>query len=407
MTQTKWAIVGRGVISLTSALRLLESGADVDIYAPATNEHQASSAAVGISTIKGLLESNKLLFDAKIKGHFSLFGLIRELLEENSSPEILKLGVFELFQNEEERKYLQKRIFHHSFSNLFDYKLYNKEQTKTKSNLAEKISDNWNLYGSYFYPSDFSFDPLLHLKLLELKIIRLGGRFIDCLVSKVLLETDCEKFSIATLPTNLSTSLDQPQKTSVFKGYEQVLLACGPGTNKVLERSKMRTFPLSYSKGSTFRNKTILPDGSIKQGRDSLLIRSGYMSFGSIEEPKKSNEKNQSHPKKNLPIEKKESAYRQNLLATRLLKLFNIEESSIGQTTETKRERVKTADLFPVFGKYQPIVDKPGYNLWVATGFHKSGFFLSDYCAQSLVKIEKGVKVDSFFSMSSPKRFFQ
>ena len=79
MKRKEAAVIGQGIAGLMSALRLVDNGYKVTIISPQNKKDQASWAALGLSTMKGLIAPREKLFEYKMLGHHQLKPLIEEL----------------------------------------------------------------------------------------------------------------------------------------------------------------------------------------------------------------------------------------------------------------------------------------------------------------------------------------
>ncbi|MEZ4742859.1 MAG: FAD-dependent oxidoreductase [Bdellovibrionota bacterium] len=374
MSGVKWAVVGRGIVGLTCAYRLLQSGVKVVVFGPQFDIKKASSAAVGVSSVKGLIYPRKDLFAARLAGHYFLWELLLELeaLDVGSVGRIQ--GVFELITDEVEKFRVQKRVFGNNLSQLFD-KNYLEHRCFVDSEFLSEIYKDCPYNGAFSYPSDYWFDPEGLLITLEKAILKLGGQLVDTKVDRIL-PADHSPISKQYIVELECHEAQEKYRKDLF---HSVLLAVGVSTNEILNRSNLTSFPLKEAKGFSLKADILgFPNGALKQGKRSLAVYDQTIRFGSIE----SYELAESS-KENIFDEEQIHLKFKNLLETE----FKISSVRLNNSKLLSGIRVVCEDRLPIFGSYNPFVDKSGYKLWVASGFYKNGFFLSDYCARYLQSI--------------------
>ena len=140
-------VVGNGIAGRCVAYRLLQKGCQVSLSFDENSKPDASYAAQGLSSVKGLLFPRSNLFGMKIKGHFALRRLLRDL--NLFDDEKIRDRVFEPFHNELEKKSIFSRIYKHQFHGAYKKRLIESETLLPSPLLGQGYR------GAWCYPQDF------------------------------------------------------------------------------------------------------------------------------------------------------------------------------------------------------------------------------------------------------------
>jgi len=126
-------VVGRGIIGLSVAHRLVKAGfKDIVICGLKNNIGFASSAAIGLSTVRGARLSRAPLFEAKLLGHSLFSRWLTEISKDSNSDIPFRLGTFESFGSIPEFQKISQRIYNREFRGLSDIELLSYEELSSK-----------------------------------------------------------------------------------------------------------------------------------------------------------------------------------------------------------------------------------------------------------------------------------
>jgi glycine/D-amino acid oxidase-like deaminating enzyme len=374
-----WAVIGRGIIGLTTAFRLLQAGYQVTLIGPSNRKGIASLAALGNFTAKGLLINDGSFAAVKLLGQSYLRRLVDDVESEvgNIIPKIT--GVFEVFQSQDDLARLRKRIYHNNFSSLLSFEILNSRQTNEKSHFLREYGNILENGGSLYYPDDFWVDPESLLTGLESAITKLGGFFIDRTVENIRPHSKGEialSFSDHGIVAN------------------EVLVAAGVATNQILARASLFCFPLQESPGITI-DVPASPNFSeaITVGRKGLRVWNSSIRFGSYD----------------AEVELIDSTaiktMDENGLISQIVNKAMNETALPRSIVQIKGSRSYTKDRLPIFGSFPAFSGFPELRIWLATAFHKTGFYLADFCGKNLIATLRNRPVHPLFNELSPRRF--
>ncbi len=166
-------IVGGGLAGLTLAVSLLKKGYSVQVVTDEADHRAASPAAHGISTIKGILESDDDLFADKLEGHrgFDPWLTDVESLIGVSRPKHVWInGVSEAF--------VDLTHFQKEFG-----RIYRRDFIGAKRVWLDDASKNCLLRANY--PGDWWIDPSYFISVLKQATAYLGGQWSNDRIQSV------------------------------------------------------------------------------------------------------------------------------------------------------------------------------------------------------------------------------
>ena len=157
-------VIGQGFAGLTTALVLSRNGYLVTVVGPPSDRLTASTAAHGVSTIKGLLESTQELFALKISGHRMFLPWLSGVEADSGLAVSKVLGVHEPFWLKEDYWLNQKRIYKRRYLGAFSLE-------------ASECPHFKMAFLTNLYPQDFWVDTDEYLLALKAACVRLGVAF--------------------------------------------------------------------------------------------------------------------------------------------------------------------------------------------------------------------------------------
>ena len=250
-------VVGGGLAGLTTALALARENISVKIICDHQDPQAATPACHGISTIKGILESDAALFGLKLLGHrgFSAWLAGVEALLGQVRPEsVWSVGVAERFPN---RQDFQKDIGW----------IYRKDFTGAKQVvLRTEKKDN---YVEAYYPGDWWIDPSYLTTTLRSAAIRLGVKTLDAVVKKI---TTSDKDVTLTLSTG---EVCQSARVVLCGGANIVTLMSMAGVQK---------YDWFAVPGYTYKADYDFPETCLVKRTSGLTSKAGTLHWGAASE---------------------------------------------------------------------------------------------------------------------------
>lgn len=212
-------IFGRGIAGLSIAFRAALAGLEVVVIGK--NYGTASQAALGISSLKGLVLPASPLFSAKLQGHRNLGKWFEEIGDE--SKQSLKWSnwpVVEPFWDAFSFEKIRKRVYRYGFRGTSATKIINREEAQLLGLNVEFLSKT--IQGLFVYSDALWFDPGAVLAGLEKAIQRLGVRCLNA-------EVEDLSFGRSELLFSL-----KDQNSRVQMKPKAIALACGASSTDFL-----------------------------------------------------------------------------------------------------------------------------------------------------------------------------
>lgn len=259
-------IIGRGIAGLALGFELATRGIKVILHGPSQCAGSATSAAVGVCSVKGNFEASTPLFAAKIAAQSELLPWLQRI-EKFAGATIPKLqGLIEPFFDLQGYETIRERVFHKKFTGCNRSFLINSSKLKSYLQGAR---------GAFSFPADFWFDPLVALNTLEAALTQLGAQFQPDLVHQI---------------------VDHPDKGLILvkeNGVvfaEQLVLAAGIFSNTILLRSGINDLQQAAVEGETvFGARHPSADNAVVNFRKiNFVAHDTFLAFGSTSRPKKS-----------------------------------------------------------------------------------------------------------------------
>lgn len=330
-------IIGRGFAGLSLALELAKSGASrIEIIHDENDALEASSAAHGISTIKGIFEADSELFSKKIDGHRGFDHWLQQLeilVGSKRPPHVWRLGVSESFPTAEDFRKDFGRIYRKDFVGLKNVKV----DFSAKDQFARAR-----------YPADFWIDPQYLLDILIEACKRLG---VEMTPGRVLKVRPREGHSELVLDTRTVRA-------------RCTVICAGAGAAALIPKDCPEALTSLFAvAGSTFRAANDQDELCEVKGTAGVISFGENIYWGSTSEPA------------------------QELSTGATIGPPNHQDQiDAGQKLISKlgRHKLNPASIHPGWGvrvrtrKRDPFVGciEPRANIWVSTGFYKSGITL-------------------------------
>ena len=342
-------IIGRGFAGLSLAIELAQSeAARIEIINDENDVFEASSAAHGISTIKGIFEADSDLFSKKIEGHRGFnhwLQSLETLVGSKRPPDVWRLGVSESFSTVEDFRKDFGRIYRKDFVGLKNVKI----------DFAVK-----DQFATALYPADFWIDPHYLLDLLIAASKRLGVVITAGRVLKI-------------HPAHGHSEL-------VLKSADTIKTRCavicaGAGTPALIPRDGSQApHHLFAVAGCTFRAWNDQIESCEVKGTAGVVSFGENIYWGSTSEPTQglSADVTPTRPP-NVP--------EQIFSGQKLLSKLGRHKISPASINPAWGVRVRTRKREPLVGCANPFA-----NVWVSTGFYKSGITLCWLLSKSVSK---------------------
>ena len=335
----KVAIIGAGFAGLSAAISLARKGfKNIHVFYDQNDKHAASHSAHGMSTIKGILEADDDLFSLKLEGHRGFHNWVEELEEitgMSRSDRVWLKRVVEKFKSIKDFRKDFGRIYRRDFIGAKNVRLEFSEP---------------DCFASAIYPDDFWIDPEYLLQLLETSARMLGVCLRHGRVAKIIANG---KFS---------TLLFEDQSRVIC---DVVVVAAGAGSSKLIDSIQLqKKINLLGVAGLTFEVDTHDAQRSNVKGINSLVSTQNRAFWGSTSDPARALQ--------NLAEFMAPSSGEAEQVGSNLLRLFEPPLSVQKKIKWKWGVRVRSRNRSPVVMCIQP-----GSNIWINSGYYKSGIILS------------------------------
>lgn len=363
-TKKKIAIIGGGISGLSIAYYLIKKGFKPTIFDPNPYEN-ASFCSQGVATSKGLKEARKPLFRAKLSGHVLLEKIILDIESHYPGLVLHKKGVFEPFGSNDEYLSKVQRIYRWDKPEDFGVKVINRQSRASAEKEAfEKM--NVDAEGALFYPEDYFFNTPLFLESLTRYLAEKGCEF----VSKVAKILQAKQKDLEKSPTYQIDGRD----------FDHVFLCCSVGMNELLTASGLKPIKSRLKSGITLEISS--------NSMDFHGIKSGLHSINFLGQLRVGSHDYVGEPSKQVFEKARDflSGFFHKFFSAQKFELssFSLDENPNAASRYLKGTRVNGWDRNPLVGSLN-ISDPLWKNVWISSGFHKSGYCLGPYFGRLLV----------------------
>lgn len=404
------AVIGGGISGLSLAYFFHQQGFLVDVF-DAFLEHRvskrarllsASKCAQGVATIKGLRLADTPLFDAKIKGHEVFKDLLAFLSKEEGLP-LMNLGVLEPFVSDQDKNRVMDRVFRRVDLASLNVEILDKAALEE---FHVRLSSALDLEGAFYFPDDYTYDPLKVLECLREYLVKNGVRFYkkNIIASNLKLDFATNQFLKIAIDDRLNLkgmntqdnrktgkSMDDQKNERL---YENVFLATGAHLNHFWEKGFGEALYTRYTPGIAIKLEVSdgrLPNG-LKSGTKSLRADLCQVSVGAFDLKSRRTQESATsfiNELQNLDY----GQVRNDLLGSFIGSCPEIQ--SLHREVFVAGMRMSGKRNHPLIGRVSSS-DPLWSKVWLFTGFHKSGYSVAPYLASEIAKAKKnGSEFDS------------
>jgi|GEM_PF-5913532 len=357
-------VIGRGIIGLAVVHRLVKSGFRNVVLCGARNQDSfASNAAMGLSTVRGSRISRAPIFEAKLMGHARLGRWLKEISEDTSILIPFHFGTSEGFSSKAEFQKISKRIYHNEFRGLSNINLHSNEE------LSDKLGHRFppDICGGFYYPDDIYFDVDALLNALD--FFAKKSSFVENIEENVEKITPDEKggFVVFTETKTIRT--------------DEVILAAGPGSADILNKSKFSSIRMKGVLGHTLKSELgpCSESFAFMKGTHAVVSVANQLSVGS------------SSLKLSGLLPSPEELGSSQLLVEDIKKhLFESIDPEFVKVSKKSWNakwgvRVISTDRLPIIGPIYFDQEAREGRILLATAMHKTGYQLANITASFLV----------------------
>jgi glycine/D-amino acid oxidase-like deaminating enzyme len=345
-------VIGAGLAGLTSAIELSRKGYKVALVYDGRDKSYATRATHGISTIKGILESDTDLFALKLKGHRGfpewLLELEREIGQQRPAQVFLR-GVDESFNSQEQFKKEFGRIYRRDFIGA--------KQVQWKK-------PNDESFAMVHYPGDWWINPRYLLDIYWRVIRQQNVVSVNTPVEQVLIKDDLIHVKTAD---------------HRWFGAKKIIICSGARTPGLLSLSNIdlpeRLFAVA---GYTFTGRTSMSKtGCLVKGTSGLAHVDCELFWGSTSEPARELSDTNQQPLSSANEDQVKE------LGLKLLQSLapSFSKQAITDLNSLWGVRVRTRTRAPLV---KCVYRNRSNSVWVNTGYYKSGIILSWLKAKDL-----------------------
>lgn len=348
-------VIGAGLSGLATAFELARAGFKTTIIYNPDDLIYATKATHGISTIKGILESDAELFGLKLMGHRGFSGWLSEVEAVVGSPrhaQAWRAGVVESFQTIKD------------FQNEFG-RIYRKDFVGAKQ--VQWLESGTNDFAKVLYPGDWWIDPEYLIKTLWKSLEMLGVAKLTGIVK-----------SVASDAGGVKIILNDPRELRA----NHAIVCAGVGTQSIFEESNIDLKESFFAvAGYTFTGLSDVERNFTMVKATSGVTQVGKKVFwGSTSDATLSLQKNTGGECMALRKGKNEMELARTHLAKLCPELFKDEITDIHIRWGV---RVRTRSRGPLVNAARTSRKS---SIWINSGYYKSGIILSWLMAKRIAK---------------------
>jgi glycine/D-amino acid oxidase-like deaminating enzyme len=342
------AIIGRGFAGLTSAVELARTGVkDIVLIHDELSDCSASSAAQGLSAIKGILEADANLFALKLEGHRGFESWLKDVeaaADKRRPSHVWQSGVAENFETRE------------SFRKDFG-RIYRGDFIGAKNVTVSFARDD--SFARAEYPGDFWIESNYLLGILNDAARKMG---VTMLAGKV---------EMISAEQGGALIIAGPHTVAA----ECTIIAAGPESFSLLPDGADQSFAdICGVSGYTFHGDTIGTSRCEVKGTSSFVASHGKAYWGSTSDA--------AAPIANVLVKLENAGMEGRTTAAKELAKKIISDSSVLTNIRSNWGiRVRAKGRIPIVRKVHD-----GSNIWLNTGYYKSGIILAWLFAKRLAE---------------------
>jgi glycine/D-amino acid oxidase-like deaminating enzyme len=355
-------VIGGGLAGLTTAIALARKKIPVKIIYDHTDKLAGTPACHGISTIKGILESDAALFGLKLLGHRGFSAWLAEieaLIGIKRPDNAWTVGVTERFPD---RQDFQKDIGW----------IYRKDFMGAKQVILR--AENKDNYVEAYYPGDWWIDPSYLILTLQLAAAKLGVTTEDAIVCKM-----------TTSDKSVNLTLNSGQEVA----STCVILCGGARIVNLMSMAGIYKYDWFAVPGYTFKAEFKAPDICLVKRTSGLTSKAGILHWGAASETAIAlTEQNEGlEAGAGINSLKRVARVRTKDEEAQIAELHLHKFMSVRSLREFKKVevrwgvRVRNRSRAPAT---ECIKKLPGGGLWINAGYYKSGVILSWMMAEGL-----------------------
>jgi glycine/D-amino acid oxidase-like deaminating enzyme len=352
-------VIGSGLAGLSTAISLARRSIPVHLLFEKDNPFEATKACHGISTIKGILESDADLFALKLEGHRGfndwLAGL-EEILGIDRPDTVWVKGVLERFST--------KAQFDKEFG-----RIYRRDFIGAKRVLLNTHGEEY--FAEAFYPGDWWIDPSYLVDILWRVLIKLKVKSTEAHVTALKLSED-----------DIEVCTDG---AGVIEA-EHAIICAGAGSWEILKNAQLECQSLKGVPGYTFKSDATGESLCLVKGTSGVTRLLGGLHWGSTSDAAVFLSKD---------MKLSDLRWRTKDDESQLAKSY-LQSIDSGLSDECLKNleirwgvRVRTQSRGPIV---ESLAQNAFGNIWINTGYYKSGIILSwllaERFAESLIQRE-------------------
>jgi glycine/D-amino acid oxidase-like deaminating enzyme len=345
-------IVGGGLAGLTTAVALAKRNIAVKIIQDSSDLRAGTPACHGISTIKGILESDASLFGLKLLGHRGFSAWLRnleEMLGTTRPPEVWTEGVCERFPDR------------HDFQKDIGW-IYRKEFMGAKQVVLRTTQDS--NYVEAYYPGDWWIDPSYLIATLRQAAQKLGVIFQEGRVEGVAMDGQQVSLSLGQGEVDRETC---------------VILCAGAGIVRLMSLAGARKYDWFAVPGYTYIGDYEAKETCLVKRTSGLTAKAGRIHWGSASETATA------LTGLDIPLVRARTPEDEMQVAEIHLHKFikNLNPRDVKNFCARWGVRVRTRSRAPAIDCIRAL---PAGGLWINAGYYKSGIILSWMMAEELAE---------------------
>lgn len=249
----------------------------------------ASECAQGVATVKGLKEAYTPLFRAKLDGHTDFLDMMRDVAG-SKFHHLIKFGVMEPFASLEEHQKVLDRVYRGKFLGPFDVEVLSRWEIEQRHpGIHAKLQPTQ--LGGFWYPKDYFYDAVSCLEAIKAWLIQRSVVFIQKQIKQIIKQDD-DQFRLgsghqkpyAKVVLCCSTGTNDLLQNS-FGRYIKIKEKMGASLEIRHEVSEKKKSGATPKKTPTLleQSPATWPYASFKQGTKSINLFGRFIRVGAVD----------------------------------------------------------------------------------------------------------------------------